>query len=170
MAPQIARACIVGNYQELYDKVNPNPQFGLIREAKDSKDPHYFRYQESKVAEANKNGTEWASEPHGWKEWQVYTKDDVFKAKNDLLEQFIDGSAVGGISEWRRECANANFDTLELHISRIWSPQEPGGDESGLEARIEQMLANDDRVELGFEYGEEAERVRELDRHPEQAI
>lgn len=48
MTLQVARACIVGDYQDLYDKINPAAHFGLIAEAEASANPHFLKHQQKK--------------------------------------------------------------------------------------------------------------------------
>ena len=85
MAPQVARACIVANYEELYDKLNPRTDFGLLEEAKASPNRHYIEALKSKIEFAADHGVAIDLEAGIYQEWKRYTRAHAFEPTTDHL-------------------------------------------------------------------------------------
>ncbi|KAK2800702.1 hypothetical protein FQN50_008012 [Emmonsiellopsis sp. PD_5] len=86
MKTTVARACIVADYQTLYDELNVDPDGELIEEAKDSTNPHYLQDQERKIEERGGN------RPESVVFNDVRTRRDLFEHTSTEVVRNVSGS------------------------------------------------------------------------------
>ncbi|KAK2752383.1 hypothetical protein FQN55_007423 [Onygenales sp. PD_40] len=88
MKKTVARACIVANYQALYDELDVGPDYELIEEAKESANPHYLQHQERKIEEQGGN----RPEPSSW--INVTTRRDMFEHSSTRFFRNVSGETA----------------------------------------------------------------------------
>lgn len=71
MLHQIARACIVANYQGLFDQLDPPPDDFLLVEARASFNPHYKEFLEQKAKDYPAEVRDFSTGP-GWQRYNVH--------------------------------------------------------------------------------------------------
>lgn len=93
MKPAAARACIVADYQFTYDRIDPDPDPFLLREARDSTNPHYLQDIERKVSQLD--DTSIMEHDGSYEGWKTVTRKGMFeKTSSYLYENVTNYSAV----------------------------------------------------------------------------
>ncbi|KAK5174156.1 uncharacterized protein LTR77_001236 [Saxophila tyrrhenica] len=124
MLPQAVRACIVGDYQNVFDELLPDtvPDAALMAEAKESSNAHYAK---ALTERARALGGVKALAAH--KQWQENTQRSLMHSDNIVLSK-IDPSNL--ISEVPGLYNGLSFNTKSVELMAclpdVWKlPQEP---------------------------------------------
>ncbi|KAK5044724.1 hypothetical protein LTR84_010498 [Exophiala bonariae] len=117
MRKSIARACIVGNYQALYDEVNIEPDYGLMAEATNSGNSYYLNDLQRKTEQGAEMGTR-ANLPH----WKHLAHSQLSKKKiispTGNLNEYIYRQGFDSFYDG----LDANTDHIEYLIGRLGDP------------------------------------------------
>jgi hypothetical protein len=135
MKPQIARACIIGNYEDLFNELDVFPDAHLMREAKASPNPHYARDLERRVIESGKEIENPILDVHDWKR---YTRVQHFEPTSTTLRRTVSDDDLVDSFEFVYDGVGVDTSHIELHVC------------SSID------LIQEDIVELGFIYGIES--------------
>ncbi|KAK2753486.1 hypothetical protein FQN54_007876 [Arachnomyces sp. PD_36] len=110
MKPQAARACIVGDYQQLYDKIDSDTDSGLLEEARLSHNPYYLKDLEDKLKAGR--GTD---KDHYLEPWRRLTHTSLRLGTTDLQPNISVNDVVPDF--WSiYEGTLADPSRVELHV------------------------------------------------------
>jgi hypothetical protein len=112
MKEPIARACIIGDYQELYDSLGVEPDEGLLREARDSPNKHYLMDLERKLSEGA-TLPDTCCKPY----WKCLTRRTMFERRSSDLRYYFYDSSLCQNFDFIYNDLDANTGALELFIS-----------------------------------------------------
>ena len=160
MAHEVAGACVVGNYVNMYDELDPLPHPGLRAEARASANSHYLQHLERKLRDG---GDELAKRVNGQRSrqgWKLYTKDNAFDAAFASLAQDVCAQDASSGFGWIYDDLCARISPIELHVSATNGFEEGTGTMmTAFDDEINTELAEKGWVDLEYEYGEEAKRL-----------
>lgn len=89
MKEQVARVCIVGNDQELYDLLDPAPTPGLFAEAQASRNPSFKEHLEQKAGTGVGKLEYAVGEVSDYNGWQLLTRSDAFEPTSNTLVKHL---------------------------------------------------------------------------------
>ncbi len=112
MKAAVARACIVANYEDVYDDLDVEPDTALIAEARDSPNPHYRTDLERKVAE--RGGVD---DRYDAPSARLQTRTHLFKLTTTYLHSQM--SDLAAETEWGVAYNGlvGNMNAVELYVS-----------------------------------------------------
>ncbi|KAI9778947.1 MAG: hypothetical protein M1816_003795 [Peltula sp. TS41687] len=110
MKQSIARACIVADYESLYDKFDAEPDFFLVAEARDSPNPHYMRDLERKATE--RGGPVGEDAP----DWRKKTRKCMFEPTTMGLAKNMSNALAETEYGWAYDGLVANMSAVELNV------------------------------------------------------
>ncbi|KAF9692049.1 hypothetical protein EKO04_010166 [Ascochyta lentis] len=139
MRLQVARACIVADYKEVYQKINPSHDIALVKEAEVSPNPYYLQDLESKALTDSTGDLS-----INYENWKRYTIKDARKASLQSPESVLAHIGPGSIDAdqpWVYDGFNADFRQIEVticasdeirqqerekmrHLEEIWTQQD----------------------------------------------
>jgi len=143
MTHQVARACIVGNHENLFDELDPDPDHFLLTEARASPNTYFLQRLESKFVLIHKDGSE--SAPMTWDGWKRYTIKDTIKALTTILSKHVSGGCVVAHFSVLYGYSVPKIGDVELHVSCVGGSTEPIVDSR---STLYAALASQDMEEL----------------------
>jgi hypothetical protein len=113
MKPQAARACIIANYQDAYNRIQAIPDIFLVEEARISPNPYYLSDLVRKAAQMG-IGVSTVPDHGGWKRY--ITRSHPMERRDTVVNDSVSPSSVGYEDENLYNGIGANLSTIELFV------------------------------------------------------
>ena len=163
MVQQVARVCIVGDYQTLYAKLNPTPDFALLAEAKASNNTYFLTDLEQKVGAAEGGSGRGIAGSSVDKAWKKHTVKQALLPSfwsNDLIKEVVSQDVVDYF-DWLYDGTRADISRIELHISAMLSDStlRAGDSVTAFGGSFDKELMAEGTVDVDTKYEEELEQI-----------
>lgn len=106
-----ARACIVADYQESFEIIDPPHDFALVKEAQVSRNPFYLEYLQAKEAQGDTTGKD-----YDVKWWKYYTIKHALMPSTPCIYSKLDAADIGTTQTWIYDGLEADMSTVEVYI------------------------------------------------------
>jgi hypothetical protein len=107
---QAARACIVADYQQAYQEINPGYSAALLKEAEVSPNSFYLQDQQAKAVNDPSGGERYIAG------WQFYTIKEARKRSSEEVCDRIKFIDIGTGQDWIYDGLQADFGDIEATI------------------------------------------------------
>lgn len=126
MKPQILRACIIGDFEALFDELvnDVAPDAALVAEASASFNPHYLKTLEKRVSDLDITLSESIPYWHGWKK---YSRQDNIQNSSNILFRLAAPDQINTEFDFIYDGYRADASAIELNVS-VADEWKPNGD------------------------------------------
>ena len=111
MKLQAARACIVANYQQSFEKIDPPHDSALVQEALGSRNPFFLKHLQAKEAQGDTTG-----EDHEYEYWKFITIKSTLKPSTPTILGMLKASSIGTTQNWIYDGVQAEMSAVQVSI------------------------------------------------------